>query len=244
MRDEGFDLLREEKLPSFPARQEGRVLLSFIDSHHGRFDELDPPQPLNVHVALVAGQQQTHRVTVGRIEGFTVLVERDHCVIHGFGDRNAAVHRRQVCAFGDQPFRLRVNADFFKQRGEQHAAPFRAGREPVYRLDAGLDRFLRIERRAVAAAFQESGTRHHRIAMQGIEGVDHRLLDQPMDQEAMLVRVDVGFAAAGNHEMQAVWRNRAVEELVRRACRAIARLHVGVAQGAHHLLFEFRRGWP
>ena len=56
----------------------------------------------------------------------------------------------------------------------------------------------------------------------------------------MLVRVDVGFAASCNHEMQAIRRDGAVEEMMRRARRAAARLELGVAQRAHHLLLEFR----
>jgi len=34
MRDEGFDLLREIKLPGFPVRPQDRVLLGFVDGHH------------------------------------------------------------------------------------------------------------------------------------------------------------------------------------------------------------------
>ena len=109
------------------------------------------------------------------------------------------------------------------------------------RLHVGLDRLLGIKRRAVAAAFHESDARHHRVAMQRVERVFHRLLDQAMDDEAVLVRVDVGFAAAGNDEVQAVRRDRAVEELMRRARGAAARLEIGIAQRAHHLLLEFRR---
>jgi len=110
----------------------------------------------------------------------------------------------------------------------------------VQRLHVGLDRLLGIERRAVAAAFQERNARYHGITMQGIERVDHRLFDQPMDHEPMLVRVDLGFAASRNHEMQAIGRDGAVEEMMRRARRAAARLELGVTQRAHNLLLEVR----
>ena len=57
----------------------------------------------------------------------------------------------------------------------------------------------------------------------------------------MLVRVDLGLAAARDHEMQAVRRDRAVEQMMRRARRAAARLELGIAERAHHLLLELRR---
>jgi hypothetical protein len=68
--------------------------------------------------------------------------------------------------------------------------------------------------------------------MQRVERVDHRLLDEPVDHKAMLVRVDIGFAAACNHEMQAIRRDRTVEEMVRRSRCAAARLELGIAQSA------------
>src|SRR6516225_12151910 len=76
--------------------------------------------------------------------------------------------------------------------------------------------------------------------MQSIDRVDHRLAHQPMDQEPMLVRVDVGFSATSNYKMQAIRRDRAVEKMVWRARPAGAGLELGVAEGAHHLLLEFR----
>ena len=111
----------------------------------------------------------------------------------------------------------------------------------MQRLYIALDRLLRVERRAVAAAFHEGDARHHWITMQSIDRVDHRLAHQPMDQEPMLVRVDLGFTATSNYKMQAIRRDRAVEKMVWRARPASAGLELGVAERAHHLLLEFRR---
>src|SRR5262252_10635101 len=77
--------------------------------------------------------------------------------------------------------------------------------------------------------------------MQSIDRVDHRLAHQPMDQESMLVRVDLGFTATSNYKMQAIRRDRAVKKMVWRARPAGAGLELGVAERAHHLLLEFRR---
>ena len=57
----------------------------------------------------------------------------------------------------------------------------------------------------------------------------------------MLGRIDVREAGARHHEMQAVRRDRAVEQMVRRARLAGPRLVIGIGQRAHHVLFVFRR---
>ena len=75
--------------------------------------------------------------------------------------------------------------------------------------------------------------------MQRIEAVDHRLPHQPVDQQAMLVRIDLGFAAAGNHEMQTVRRDRPIEEMMWCARCTAAGLELRVAQRAYNFLLEF-----
>ena len=109
----------------------------------------------------------------------------------------------------------------------------------MQRLYVGLDGLLGIKRCAVAATFHEGNARHHRIAMERIKRVGHGLLHQPMDHETMLLRIDLRFAAACNHEMQAVRRDRAVEEMVRRARGAAAWFELRIAQRAHDFLLEF-----
>jgi hypothetical protein len=60
--------------------------------------------------------------------------------------------------------------------------------------------------------------------MQRFDRKDRRLLHAAVDQKLVLVRIDVREAAAGDDEMQAVRRDGAVEQMVRRARRASARL--------------------
>ena len=62
-----------------------------------------------------------------------------------------------------------------------------------------------------------------------------------MDDELVLGRIDVRDAAMIDGEMQAVRRDRAVEQMVRRARMRIAEFAVGIAQRAHHVLLESRR---
>src|SRR5215831_17554730 len=56
----------------------------------------------------------------------------------------------------------------------------------------------------------------------------------------MLVGIDVGLPAARDHEMQAVGRDRAIEQVMRRARGTAARLELGIAERAHDLLLELR----
>src|SRR5262249_12738862 len=84
--------------------------------------------------------------------------------------------------------------------------------------------------------------------MQSIDRVDHRLAHQPMDEEPMLVRVDLGFTATSNYKMQAIRRDRAVEKMVWRARPASAGPEPWGAEPAHHPLLRFPRppimgGW-
>ena len=99
----------------------------------------------------------------------------------------------------------------------------------MQRLHVGRNRLLGVERRTVTTAFHERDARYHRVAMQIIERIDHRLLHQSVDHQAMLVGVDFGFAATSNHEMQAIRCDRAVEEMVWRPRRAAAGFELRIA---------------
>src|SRR5438445_3994088 len=90
MGDEGFDLLDEIKPICLPARQDRRIGPGFIESHARLIRDLYPPQEFRVHVAFPAGQEQPPGIAVSRHDPLAILVERDHGVIHGFGERHAA----------------------------------------------------------------------------------------------------------------------------------------------------------
>ena len=59
---------------------------------------------LDVDVALVAGQQQPHRIAVARHQPFAVLVEHDQGVVERLLDRHAAMQAQRVAAFGKSHF--------------------------------------------------------------------------------------------------------------------------------------------
>src|SRR5215472_19033231 len=84
-------------------------------------------------------------------------------------------------------------------------------------LHAACDRILLVEGPAVAAAFDKGDTRDHRVAGEGFEGKDERAFDEAVDKQPMPVGIDVGDAAVVALEMEPVWRDRAIEEVMRRA---------------------------
>src|SRR5215467_13447665 len=61
-----------------------------------------------------------------------------------------------------------------------------------------------------------------------------------MDDEAVLVRIDVRIARVRDHEVQAVWCERAVDQMVRRARMLSSRLPFWVAERSYHIFFESR----
>jgi hypothetical protein len=154
-RNEGLHFLRIIELPRLPARQQDRVGHGLVLRHDRPADDLDAAQPLHVHIAFVARQQQADGITVGRIERLAVLIERDDRVIHRFPHRDRAMHGRRIGTLGEEPFGGRIDAGLFEQDREPHTRPFGARHEAVERLHAGLDRILRPQRRAIAAAFEE-----------------------------------------------------------------------------------------
>src|SRR5580704_18453523 len=73
MRDEGLHLHREEELPDLRAGHPVGVLEGLVDGHDRLLDELDPVQPFDVHVALVAGHQEPHRIALRRVDALAIL---------------------------------------------------------------------------------------------------------------------------------------------------------------------------
>src|SRR5215831_6687396 len=61
-----------------------------------------------------------------------------------------------------------------------------------------------------------------------------------MDNQAVLLRIDVRVAGVRNNEVQTVWRERAVEQMMWRASVLGAWLSFRVAQRAHNVFFESR----
>src|SRR5215475_7523307 len=61
-----------------------------------------------------------------------------------------------------------------------------------------------------------------------------------MDNQAVLLRIDVRVAGVRNNEVQTVWRERAVEQMMWRASVLGAWLSFRVAERAHNVFFESR----
>ncbi len=97
----------ESELQRAPVGLQVRVLGSFVLGVGGLFGGLDPTQPLHVHVAFKAGEQQPHRVTLLGAQALTVLVQRDHRIVERLLYGDAAAHMRRIGAFGENPLRLR-----------------------------------------------------------------------------------------------------------------------------------------
>jgi hypothetical protein len=94
----------------------------------------------------------------------------------------------------------------------------------------------------VAGALEKMDARDHRIAEQRVHREDQGTLHHPVDQQAMLVRVDLRHAAMTALEMQAARRDGALERLERSADGAAARgARLRAHEGPSDLALELRR---
>ena len=199
-------------------RQEVRVLGCLVPGHRGCGGHLDAAQPLDARIAFVTGQEQPHRIAVLRSQSFAVLVERQQRVIHRLGQRHATAHRRRIGAFGQYPVRGGVDARLVEQDGQRHAGPF-AARDQTVEFPAGpVDGFRRKPRHpAVAGTFDELNARDHRVTRQRIQIEEQRAIDQPVNEQAMRVRIDIRNAAVVALEVQRTRRDHPFEHFQRRA---------------------------
>src|SRR5438309_1831880 len=80
--DGGLHLNREHELPSLLILEQDRVFRGLIFAHRRTSSCLEPAQPLHVHVALKARQQQPHWIAVRRPHSLAVLIKTDERIIH------------------------------------------------------------------------------------------------------------------------------------------------------------------
>src|SRR5215510_14182615 len=106
------------------------------------------------------------------------------------------------------------------------------------RLDAGLHRFVRKERRTVAAALHECHPRLHRIPGERVERELERPPHQAVNHETMLRGIDIRSARVRDHEMKSVRRERAVHEVVRGARMLRTRLTSRIGERPYDVLLE------
>src|SRR4051794_21743551 len=95
--------------------------------------------------------------------------------------------------------------------------------------------------RPVAGAFNEVNARLRGESPDVLHGEDQRLVDEPMQNQSMLRRVNIRDAAVMALIEQTVWRDDAVEILQRRAARGRNVLRRVFRHMADDVLFVFGR---
>ena len=108
----------------------------------------------------------------------------------------------------------------------------------MQRLRVRLHRLVGEHRCRIAAALDERHARDQRIARELFEREHQRLLDHAVDDKLVLLGIDIRQAGMIDREVQAVGRDRAVEQMMRRAGMRIAEFVVRIASRPHHVLLE------
>ena len=189
-----------------------RGLLARLERLRPKFE---PPKPFDVGVALVSGQQQAERIALLGPQPLAVLRIGEQRVVERLFDRNAARHRRCVGAFGQHPFRLRLDARFREHGRQGNSGPFAATEQAVgvLRRQFGLWRAPVL---GVAGTFEEVNPRHGWKSRHVLHGEDERPLDQSMHHQPVLGRIDRRNPAMVALIMQAVRGDDSVQVLKRR----------------------------
>ena len=146
----------------------------------------------------------------------------------------SAPSARSHCAFGSTPASSRSVESLTPVHSAQDNRPW-IGWTPTW---AGS---FWYSTDAVAGAFDEGDARLHRVAHQRLEREDQRTLDEAVDQKPMRFRIDVGNAGVMALEMKSVRRDRAVEQMMRRARGAGAGRSRRACKSTHNLVGIFRR---
>ena len=239
--DDGFRLVDPGEAARFAVRHQLGVFRCLLPGVPRRVAELDPAQPFDADVALPTRNQDAQRISLLWPQRFAVLGVDDKAIVEAFGERQAAVHAGAVGAFDHDPFGFLLQPDLVEKGRERHAGPFGAA-------DHAVGELQRVELRlapfhaAVGWAFDEMDARHRREADDVVHRQHQRPLDQAMDQEPVLARVDVDAAGVEALEEQPVRGDDAVQGLQRRKADRgfLARREPGHV-AANDLLFEFGR---
>ncbi len=81
MRNKRFHFLQEVIVECGAVRQDRCVRTRLVIAEGRLVGQLDASQPLDVHIAFPARQQQAHRIAVSGHDALAVLVERDHRIV-------------------------------------------------------------------------------------------------------------------------------------------------------------------
>ena len=213
--DHRLALHHHAELAPFAVRHRVGVAGGLAPQLPGLGAELDPPQPLDVGVALPAGDQQPDRIALLGAQLFAVLGVDDQAVGERLLERDRAGVAGAIGALEEHPPRVRLDPRFLEQPGDRHAGPLRTRQQPVAHLHVRRRRLGPVGER-VAGAFEEMKLRDRRIAHQVAHREHERLAHHAVDDEPMLLRVDLGHAGVVTLEDQAVRRHDAVLMLERR----------------------------
>ena len=177
--------------------------------------DLEAAQPLHPDIAFPARHHKPHRIALLGTQHLAVHAIGDQAIVERLGERDRARHRRGVGALGQNPFRIRFDARLFQQQFERHAGVLHAMHHAVGVLDA-VELGAAPLHAGIGGAFQEMDAIDARQALDVLERENQRLVDQTMQHQPVIVRIDFGDAAMVTFEAQTVRRDDAVEFVQRR----------------------------
>ena len=178
--------------------REGRLIADF-----------EPAQIFDVDAAFPAGNDQPQRIALFGPQRLAVLAVGHETIVETLVERQAAVHARGVGAFGQDPFGFFLETDFVEQGRQLDAGPLRAADHAVRELQR-VELCAAPFHAAVGRTLDEINPRDGRKAHDVVHRQYQRPFDKAVDQEAVLMRIDVGAAAMVALEEQSIGRNNAL----------------------------------
>ena len=186
----------------------------------------DAAQVLDPAHTLHTGHHQAQGVAVFRAQHFAVHGPSHDAIVHGLVNGDGAGHGRAIGTLGQDVLAVfLVVTAHLQQSGQQHAGEFRAADHAVGVLNGG-HRHVAPFGRGVGAAFDEVDARNAGQAHQVVHGEDAFALDQTVDHQAVLGRIDVPPALVVTLKVQAAGRDDAEEALKWRKTDG-SRVHAG-----------------
>ena len=175
-----------------------------------------------------------------RTKGFSVHCKCDKDIVQRLVDRQRPIHSGGICAFKHEPFGIRLQSGFVQQDLERHT-----GVHDV--VDHAVRELTAVELRApplhtgIRRAFEKMDLVHPRHALDVFHGEDKRLVDEPVDHQPVVGRVDLGNAAMMALEAKSGRRDNSVEPMQRREVhRRFRRGRQPSDVAPDHILFELR----
>ena len=190
--------------------------------------DFDAAQVLDPAHTLHAGHHQTQGITVFGAQHFAVHGPSHDAVVHGLVDGDGAGHGRTVGTFGQDVLAVfLVVTAHLQQGGQQHAGEFGAAHHAVRVLHGGHGHVAPLGG-GVGTALDEVDARDAGQAHQIVHGEDAFALNQTVDHQAVLGRIDVPPALVVTLKVQAAGRDDAEQALQGRETDG-SRVHAGQA---------------